>query len=69
MVILIVVAAAVLGLLATFVVEARSTRRNRRIAQTSTESSRGPRTDGMSSPIAAEGVMRGGYPPGQGFGQ
>jgi hypothetical protein len=58
MVVLIVVLVAVVAFAATYVVEAVSNRRKARLAETSTASGRGGERDGMTNPIAAEGVYR-----------
>jgi len=60
-VLIVVVVAIVLGIVATYALEIRNRRRNRRIAETTTAAGRGGEHDGMTNPIAAEGVMRGGY--------
>lgn len=49
--------------LATYALEARHKRRIRRIAETSSDASRVGHNDGMDNPIAAEAVLREGYPP------
>lgn len=67
MIVLLVVVAVVLGIAATYVVEVRRRRRNQRVAQ-GTHDMRGTRPDGLDSPIAAEGVLRGGFPPADGGG-
>jgi hypothetical protein len=66
-IVLVLVVVVVLGIAATYVVEVRRRRTNRRLAERA-HGVQAPRADGIDSPTAAEGLLRGGYPPADGGG-